>query len=85
MAELAIDGHRRVAAIMDFSFLGGSMGSVVGEKLVRACDRCVERGLPLVIVTASGGARMQEGVIALMQMAKTRRGVRAACTTPSCP
>ena len=47
------------------------MGSVVGEKLVRACDRCVERGLPLVVITASGGARMQEGVIALMQMAKT--------------
>ncbi len=47
------------------------MGSVVGEKLARACERCVERGLPLVVVTASGGARMQEGVLALMQMAKT--------------
>jgi acetyl-CoA carboxylase carboxyl transferase subunit beta len=56
---------------MDFSFLGGSMGSVVGEKLARSADRCVERGLPLVCITASGGARMQEGVIALMQMAKT--------------
>ena len=70
-AEIDIRGHRCVAAIMDFSFLGGSMGSVVGEKLARASDRCVERGLPLVCVTASGGARMQEGVIALMQMAKT--------------
>lgn len=71
VAEIAIDDHPCLAAIMDFSFLGGSMGSVVGEKLARACDRCVERGLPLVVVTASGGARMQEGVIALMQMAKT--------------
>jgi acetyl-CoA carboxylase carboxyl transferase subunit beta len=70
-AELELRGHRCVAAIMDFSFLGGSMGAVVGEKLARACERCVERGLPLVIVTASGGARMQEGVLALMQMAKT--------------
>ena len=71
VAELAIRGHECVAAIMDFAYLGGSMGSVVGEKLARAADRCVERGLPLVVVTASGGARMQEGVIALMQMAKT--------------
>ena len=47
------------------------MGAVVGEKLARACERCVDRGLPLVVVTASGGARMQEGVLALMQMAKT--------------
>ena len=47
------------------------MGAVVGEKLMRACERCADRGLPLVVVTASGGARMQEGVLALMQMAKT--------------
>ena len=71
VAEVAIEGHPCVVAIMDFAFLGGSMGSVVGEKLARACDRCVERGIPLVAITASGGARMQEGVIALMQMAKT--------------
>lgn len=70
-ADIAIRGHECVAAIMDFSFLGGSMGSVVGEKLVRAAERCVEGGLPMVVITASGGARMQEGVIALMQMAKT--------------
>jgi acetyl-CoA carboxylase carboxyl transferase subunit beta len=70
-AELDLRGHRCVAAVMDFSFLGGSMGAVVGEKLARACGRCVDKGLPLVIVTASGGARMQEGVLALMQMAKT--------------
>jgi acetyl-CoA carboxylase carboxyl transferase subunit beta len=70
-ADLEVRGHRCVAAVMDFSFLGGSMGAVVGEKLARACERCVDKGLPLLIVTASGGARMQEGVLALMQMAKT--------------
>lgn len=70
-AELDVRGRRCIAAVMDFSFLGGSMGAVVGEKLARACERCVEKGLPLVVVTASGGARMQEGVLALMQMAKT--------------
>ena len=71
VAEIAVRGLPAVVAVMDFSYLGGSMGAVVGEKLARACERCVERGLPLVVVTASGGARMQEGVLALMQMAKT--------------
>jgi len=70
-AEVAIDGHPCVAAVMDFAFMGGSMGAVVGEKLARACDRAIERGLPLLVITASGGARMQEGILALMQMAKT--------------
>jgi acetyl-CoA carboxylase carboxyl transferase beta subunit len=58
-------------AVMDFSFMGGSMGSVVGEKLVRACESAAERGVPLVSVTASGGARMQEGILSLMQLPKT--------------
>ena len=58
-------------AVMDFFFMGGSMGSVVGEKLARACEHSIERGLPLVCVTGSGGARMQEGILALMQMPKT--------------
>jgi acetyl-CoA carboxylase carboxyl transferase subunit beta len=58
-------------AVMDFSFMGGSMGSVVGEKLVRACESAAERGVPLVTVTASGGARMQEGILSLMQLPKT--------------
>jgi acetyl-CoA carboxylase carboxyl transferase subunit beta len=70
-ADLAIRGRDCVAAVMDFGFLGGSMGAVVGEKVARACDRAVARGVPLVVVTASGGARMQEGILALMQMAKT--------------
>jgi acetyl-CoA carboxylase carboxyl transferase subunit beta len=55
---------------MDFSFMGGSMGSVVGEKLARLGERSLERKYPLVIISASGGARMQEGVLSLMQMAK---------------
>lgn len=57
--------------VMDFSFMGGSMGSVVGEKVVRLAARSLERKVPLVMVSASGGARMQEGVLSLMQMAKT--------------
>jgi acetyl-CoA carboxylase carboxyl transferase subunit beta len=66
-----IDGIDVVLAIMDFSFLGGSMGSVVGEKVARAIDAALKLHLPLIIVSASGGARMHEGVLSLMQMAKT--------------
>jgi acetyl-CoA carboxylase carboxyl transferase beta subunit len=58
-------------AVMDFAFMGGSMGSAVGEKFVRACERAAERKVPLVTVTASGGARMQEGILSLMQLPKT--------------
>jgi acetyl-CoA carboxylase carboxyl transferase subunit beta len=58
-------------AVMDFSFMGGSMGSVVGEKFVRACESACEAGVPVVSVSASGGARMQEGILALMQLPKT--------------
>lgn len=59
-----------VVAAFEFRFLGGSMGSVVGERMVRALDTCVEQALPFVCVAASGGARMQEGLFSLMQMAK---------------
>ena len=58
-------------AVMDFAFMGGSMGSAVGEKFARAADRAADRGVPLVCVTASGGARMQEGILSLMQLPKT--------------
>jgi acetyl-CoA carboxylase carboxyl transferase subunit beta len=58
-------------AVMDFAFMGGSMGSVVGEKFSRACDSAVEAGMPLIAITSSGGARMQEGILALMQLPKT--------------
>jgi acetyl-CoA carboxylase carboxyl transferase subunit beta len=67
----AIGGHRVVVCIMDFAFMGGSMGSVVGEKVTRAAEMALEDRLPLILVSASGGARMQEGTLALMQLAKT--------------
>jgi len=60
-----------VIAIMDFKFLGGSMGSVVGEKVSRAIDKAIELKNPMIIISSSGGARMHEGVLSLMQMAKT--------------
>ncbi len=58
-------------AVMDFAFMGGSMGSVVGEKFARACEHAADEGVPLVSVSASGGARMQEGILSLMQLPKT--------------
>jgi acetyl-CoA carboxylase carboxyl transferase subunit beta len=71
IGRASIDDLPCELAVMDFSFMGGSMGRVVGEKLVRACDSAAERGVPLISVTASGGARMQEGILSLMQMPKT--------------
>ena len=66
-----IGEHRTGLGVMDFSFLGGSMGSVVGEKLCRLIERSTEKGLPVIIISTSGGARMYEGMFSLMQMAKT--------------
>ena len=71
IGQAALDGHQIELAVMDFSFMGGSMGSAVGEKFSRACDSAIERGVPLVSVTSSGGARMQEGILSLMQLPKT--------------
>jgi acetyl-CoA carboxylase carboxyl transferase subunit beta len=71
IGQARIDGTACKLSVMDFSFMGGSMGSVVGEKFSRACDAAAERGVPLVSVSASGGARMQEGILALMQLPKT--------------
>jgi acetyl-CoA carboxylase carboxyl transferase subunit beta len=65
-----LDGLPVNLGVMDFAFMGGSMGSVVGEKVARLARRSIDRHVPLVIVSASGGARMQEGVLSLMQMAK---------------
>ena len=67
----ALDGCEMAIGVMDFRFLGASMGSVVGEKITRLTEHASEHRLPLVIVTASGGARMYEGMLSLMQMAKT--------------
>jgi acetyl-CoA carboxylase carboxyl transferase subunit beta len=66
-----IGEHRAALGVMDFSFLGGSMGSVVGEKLARLIEKATEKTLPLIIISTSGGARMYEGMFSLMQMAKT--------------
>ncbi|HEY7598476.1 MAG TPA: acetyl-CoA carboxylase, carboxyltransferase subunit beta [Candidatus Limnocylindrales bacterium] len=66
-----IGGVRVVVCVMDFAFMGGSMGSVVGEKVTRAAEHALAERLPLIVVSASGGARMQEGTLALMQLAKT--------------
>jgi acetyl-CoA carboxylase carboxyl transferase subunit beta len=71
IGQATLDGRGCELAVMDFKFMGGSMGSVVGEKFSRACDSAAERGVPLISVTSSGGARMQEGILALMQLPKT--------------
>ena len=69
-AEGRIDGRPVICCSMEFGFIGGSMGAVVGEKVARAIERSIDRKYPLVIVSCSGGARMMEGVVSLMQLAK---------------
>lgn len=66
-----ICGHKIALAVMDFEFMGGSMGSVVGEKVTRIMEKALELKIPMLAVTSSGGARMQESALSLMQMAKT--------------
>ena len=75
IGEGMMNGRRVVLCVFDFSFMGGSMGSVVGEKICRAIDRALKARLPVILVTTSGGARMQEGILSLMQMAKTSAAV----------
>jgi acetyl-CoA carboxylase carboxyl transferase subunit beta len=82
LPEMVVAGEGRIKeqslaiVISDFAFLGASMGSVYGEKMARATERAVERGLPLLTISASGGARMYEGLFSLMQMAKTTGALR---------
>ena len=71
VGNATLDGHALELAVMDFAFLGGSMGSAVGEKYVRACESALEQRRPLLTVAGSGGARMQEGILSLMQLPKT--------------
>ena len=71
VAEGDLDGRRIVAAVQDFGFLGGSMGLAVGEGFVTAAKRAVQGRMPLIVFSASGGARMQEGMLSLMQMPRT--------------
>lgn len=79
--DAILTGHARITkmnvniGVMEFSCMGGSMGSVVGEKITRLALRSLEKKVPLIIVSASGGARMQEGVLSLMQMAKTSAAI----------
>ena len=73
--EAKIGGMPVSVVVMDFNFMGGSMGSVVGEKIVRAVERAIEKKTPFVAVASSGGARMQEGILSLMQMAKTSAAI----------
>ena len=73
--DALIKGYPATIVVMDFSFMGGSMGSVVGEKVTRAAEHSLEKQQPLVIVSSSGGARMQEGIFSLMQMAKVSAAI----------
>ena len=73
--EGQMEGKPVIICAMEFGFIGGSMGAVVGEKITRAIDRCIGQQLPLVIVSCSGGARMMEGAISLMQMVKISAGL----------
>jgi len=71
VAHGKVNGHDLVIACMDFEFIGGSLGSVMGEKICRACDYCMEHKVPFMIINKSGGARMMESAFSLMQLAKT--------------
>lgn len=75
VASGEIGGIKTVVAVLDFSFMGGSMGTAVGEGIVRAAEFAVKTSSPLIIVSASGGARMQEGILSLMQMARTTAAI----------
>ncbi len=74
--EATIDNYPVVIAIMDFNFMGGSMGTVAGEKITLAIEKAIEEKKPLIIFSAAGGARMQEGTLSLMQMAKTSAAIK---------
>lgn len=76
-----IGGYDIIIAAMDFSFMGGSMGSVVGEKISRAIEKAIKKKYPVIIVSSSGGARMQEGIVSLMQMAKTSAALAKLSST----
>lgn len=74
-AEGSMGGIKVIISVMEFGFMGGSMGSVVGEKITRAAERALKQRLPLIVVSCSGGARMQEGSLSLMQLMKTSSAI----------
>jgi acetyl-CoA carboxylase carboxyl transferase subunit beta len=80
-----LKGMRVVCGVLDFTFFGGSMGQVVGERITEATERAREEELPLLVFSASGGARMQEGALSLMQMAKTSAAIGRLKESPRCP
>ena len=75
MGTCEISGHRAMLGVMDFSFMGGSLGTGTGERIARACELAIAERRPLVLFSASGGARMHEGILSLMQMAKTSAAI----------
>jgi len=79
-AEGKLEGHPVVICAMEYAFMGGSMGSVVGEKITLAIERCLDKKLPLIVISCSGGARMQEGILSLMQMAKISAALERLAT-----
>ncbi|MBD3161606.1 MAG: acetyl-CoA carboxylase carboxyltransferase subunit beta [Candidatus Latescibacteria bacterium] len=81
----SLKGMRVVMGVLDFSFFGGSMGQVVGERITAAAERAAEEQVPLLVFSASGGARMQEGAVSLMQMAKTSAAIRRLKASPRTP
>ena len=75
MGTCEIGGHMAMLGVMDFSFMGGSLGTGTGERIARACEQAIRERRPLVLFSASGGARMHEGILSLMQMAKTSAAI----------
>lgn len=75
MGTCEIGGHKAMLGVMDFAFMGGSLGSGTGERIARACEQAIAERRPLIIFSASGGARMHEGILSLMQMAKTSAAI----------
>ena len=75
MGTAKIDGHPVMLGVMDFAFMGGSLGTGTGERIARACEQAIAENRPLVLFSASGGARMHEGILSLMQMAKTSAAI----------
>ncbi len=75
MGTCTIGGHPAMLGVMDFAFMGGSLGTGTGERIARACEQAIVENRPLVIFSASGGARMHEGILSLMQMAKTAAAI----------
>jgi len=75
MGRCEISGHKAMLGVMDFAFMGGSLGTGTGERIARACEQAIAERRPLVVFSASGGARMHEGILSLMQMAKTSAAI----------